>query len=159
MGGGHLITAATNTLAQQNAEAEKWNTLRPVCFLMPTGNNNFASKKRPKSLGDLSVSAADRNLSKLKPGDRMARMCAVLNFSNALAGPVIGLMQQVGLLAVESSSATRELVTWFEFNINTLFSWALMPLCLKGVSPYDQPFAHSHDGHSKFRRVSATYMF
>ena len=41
-------------------------------------------------------------------------------------------MQQIGLLAVEATATTRELVTWCEFNVNTQFSWALHPLCLKG---------------------------
>jgi hypothetical protein len=37
VGGGHLVCAATNTLAQHAAEAEKWNTLHPVVMFMPTG--------------------------------------------------------------------------------------------------------------------------
>jgi hypothetical protein len=95
---------------------------------MPTGNNNDSFRKKPRSLGDCCVSAADRNLSKVRPGAKMATMAAVLNFSNAVAGGAIGLMQQMGLLGVEPTATTREMVTWFEFNIHSQFAWALHPM-------------------------------
>ena len=131
-GGAHLIIAATNTLAQHPVEAEKWLSLRPVCFFMPTGNNDDYSGKRATSRLDGKVSAADRNMSKLPPGAEMERLCAVLSMSSTVAGGVIGLMQQVGLLAVEIHQTKKELVTWLGHTINSMFTWVLHPKINKG---------------------------
>ena len=110
MGRAHLICGATNTLAQAVAKAEKWNNLRPVALFMPTGTNDDNFRKKAKTRTDGNVSSCDRNLSKVPPGAEMARICAVLNFLNAVAGGVIGLMQQMCLIAVEVNEVKREMV-------------------------------------------------
>jgi hypothetical protein len=99
---------------------------------MPTGSNDDPSRKKAKTRTDGTVSSSDRNLSKVPPGAHMARMCSVLNFSNAIAGGVIGLMQQMELISVEVNGIKREMMTWLSFSISNMFSWALHPKCLKG---------------------------
>jgi hypothetical protein len=127
-----MIVGATNTLAQAPNEAEKWNTLRPVATMMPTGTNDDNFRKKAKSRVDGTVSSADRNLSKVPKGALMSQMCATLNFSNVVAGGVIGLMQQMALSSVEVNWTKRELMTWIGVNISNMFEWALHPRCLKG---------------------------
>jgi hypothetical protein len=100
--------------------------------MMPTGANDDNFRKKAKSRTDGNVSSADRNLSKVPTGALMSRLCATLNFSNAMAGGVIGLMQQMGLLSVEINETKKEMMTWIGFNISNMFSWALHPRCLKG---------------------------
>ena len=101
-------------------------------MFLPTGYNGDSRSKKAKTKTDGNVSSSDRNLSKVPPGEEMNRMCAVLNFSNAIAGPIIGLMQQMELLSVEISGTQREMMTWLGFSISNTFSWALHPKSLKG---------------------------
>ncbi|KAJ1466780.1 hypothetical protein T484DRAFT_1860663, partial [Baffinella frigidus] len=132
VGGGHLVMAATNTLAQQIAEAEKWNSLHPVAMFMPTGNNEDYSTKKAKSMTDGNISASDRNMSKIPFGDDMSRVTSVLYMSQMMAGGMIGLMQQVGLIEVEIHDSKKEVMTWGNHTINRMFAWCLHPRCLKG---------------------------
>jgi hypothetical protein len=132
VGGGHLVLAATNTLAQQTGESEKWNTLHPVATFLPTGNNEDYTNKRATSVMDGTVSASDRNASKIPTGDEMIRITSVLYMSSMMAGGMIGLMQQVGLLQVEIHDSKKEVMTWANHAINRMFSWCLHGRCLKG---------------------------
>jgi hypothetical protein len=132
VGGGHLVLAATNTLAQQAAEAEKWATLHPVVCIMPTGNNEEYTTKKAKSMMDGTVSASDRNASKIPSGDDMLRITSVLYMSSMMAGGMIGLMQQMSLLQVEIHDSKKEVMTWANHTINRMFAWCLHPSCLKG---------------------------
>jgi hypothetical protein len=132
VGGGHLILAATNTLAQHAAEAEKWFTLHPVICIMPTGNNEEYTTKKAKSMTDGTVSASDRNASKIPSGADMTRITSVLYMSGMMAGGMVGLMQQVGLLDVEIHDSKKEVMTWANHTINRMFAWCLHPRCLKG---------------------------
>jgi hypothetical protein len=56
----------------------------------------------------------------------------VLNFAQILAGSVIGLMQQVGLIAVEVNTQKKEMMNWMGYMINNMFAFALSDRCLKG---------------------------
>jgi hypothetical protein len=56
----------------------------------------------------------------------------VLNFSQVLAGSVIGLMQQIGLIAVEVNSQKKEMMNWMGYMINNMFAFVLSDRCLKG---------------------------
>jgi hypothetical protein len=99
---------------------------------MPTGSNEDGIRRKPKSRVDCSISAADRNMSRVPAGSLQNRLCAVINFSSAIAGATIGLMQQMGLLSVEVSETRREFMTWLDFNLQGSFAWALSGHCQKG---------------------------
>jgi hypothetical protein len=81
---------------------------------------------------DGNVSASDRNASKIPSGDEMLRITSVLYMSQMMAGGMIGLMQQVGLLQVELHEMKKEVMTWANHTINRMFGWSLHPRCLKG---------------------------
>jgi hypothetical protein len=99
---------------------------------MPTGNNEEYTTKKAKSMTDGNVSASDRNASKIPSGEDMLRITSVLYMSGMMAGGMIGLMQQVGLLDVELHESKKEVMTWANHTINRMFSWCLHPRCLKG---------------------------
>jgi hypothetical protein len=119
-------------IAYTRLPARRWNTLRPVAMFLCTGSNEDGIRRKPKSRVDCSISAADRNMSRVPAGSLQNRLCAVINFSSAIAGATIGLMQQMGLLSVEVSETRREFMTWLDFNLQGSFAWALSGHCQKG---------------------------
>jgi hypothetical protein len=100
--------------------------------MMPTGNNEDYTAKKARTEMDGSVSASDRNVSKIPSGHDMTRITSILYMSQLIAGGMIGLMQQVGLLKVEINEMKKEMMTWANHTINRMFSWALHYRCLKG---------------------------
>jgi hypothetical protein len=126
IGGNHIMIAATNVMVKDMEEADRWETLRPITYFMPTpepSGQTYTSRNR----GDLHEDDSNRDTKEFPDNDATRRQAMVLRVSSIVTGTMIGLMQQMKLIEVNIYPPVNALNSLFRAEMDTVFGWARHP--------------------------------